>query len=304
MSRRTSCRAPFHSINAPFVGTTIFPTRSSQKNKEASGLTEFVLEYSRAAKHAAPVSLGCEIETCSAAPRFPTTRWSLIFDGKDAGPQPPGRGALGQICQIYWRPTFSFICRQGKSEAEAQDLTQDFFLTILEGKLLQSADPDRGRFRSLLLKSLKNFLIDADVKRRRYKRGGGIQFVPWDDWSFNSATNGSEAFAAETLFDIRWAATVAEGALRRLREECESKGHRQLYESLSRYLDTDRADISYRNLSLFLEVPETSVKRLMHEFRKRFRTLLREEVAKTIENQDDLEDEIRYLCVALSSVAS
>jgi DNA-directed RNA polymerase specialized sigma24 family protein len=207
---------------------------------------------------------------------------------------------------MYWRPIFGFICRQGYSASEAQDLTQDFFIVLLEGKLLVSADPNRGRFRSLLLKSLKNFLIDARIKTRRLKRGGGLEFVPWNDWSSDSLhwANGSKSCPAETFFDVGWAATIAEEALRRLREECESKGHRRFYEALSNYLDADRADICYRNLAIQLGVSEKSVKRLMHEFRKRFRTLLREEVGKTLNDQGDLEDEIRYLCAALSSAAS
>jgi RNA polymerase sigma-70 factor (ECF subfamily) len=221
-------------------------------------------------------------------------------------PEQCAREPLGELCQIYWRPIFGFIRRQGYNAPEAQDLTQDFFIVILEGKLLSSADPSRGRFRSLLLKSLKNFLIDARIKTRRQKRGGGVEFVPWDDWSSDSQkwATSRESCPAETLFDLRWAATIAEEALRRLREECESKGNRQLYEALSPYLDADRTEISYRSVAIQLKMPEKPIKRLIHQFRKRFRTLLREEVAKTIENPDDIEDEIRYLCAALSSVAA
>jgi DNA-directed RNA polymerase specialized sigma24 family protein len=221
-------------------------------------------------------------------------------------PKQYARESLGELCQIYWRPIFGFIRRQGYSAPQAQDLTQDFFIMILEGKLLCSADPSRGRFRSLLLKSLKNFLIDARIKTRRHKRGGGVEFVPWNDWSSDSLhwANVRASCPAETLFDVRWAATVAEEALRRLREECESKGHRELYKAFSHYLDADRTEISYRHLSVLLSMPEVSVKRLMHEFRKRFRTLLREELGKTLENPADAEDELRYLCAALASFAT
>src|SRR5688500_13735823 len=103
---------------------------------------------------------------------FATTRWSLIRNGHVAGAQSAGNEGLAKLCQIYWRPIFTFIYRSGYSAQDAQDLTQDFFLVILEGTLLQSADPARGRFRSLLVKSLENFLIDAAVKRQRRKRGG------------------------------------------------------------------------------------------------------------------------------------
>jgi DNA-directed RNA polymerase specialized sigma24 family protein len=207
---------------------------------------------------------------------------------------------------MYWRPVLGFICHQGYSESEAQDLTQDFFVMILQGKLLLSADPHRGHFRCLLLKSLKNFLINTGIKARRQKRGGNLEFIRLDDWvsGCSPAANDIELCAPEALFDVRWAATIAEEALRRLREECESKGCRQLYDVLSRYLDADRVDICYRLLSTQLGVSEKSLKRLLHQFRKRFRSLLREEVAKTTVNAEEIEDEIRYLCAALSSVTT
>ena len=239
--------------------------------------------------------------------RFATTRWTLIRAEQASPAQAAGNDALAELCQIYWRPIFTFICRRGYSVADAQDLTQDFFIEVLEGKLLQSADPERGRFRSLLLKSLTNFLIDRKVKSGRRKRGGTIQFIPWDDWmdeasaremlSTNDLAQGSD----ETLFDFRWASTLAERALHRLREECESKGHRRLFEVLSDYLAVDRGDISYRHLSMLLGASEASVKKLIHRFRVRYRVLLREEVAKTVKTPEEVDDEVRYLCSALSS---
>lgn len=246
----------------------------------------------------------------SALTHFATTRWSLILNWR--GPDAHSRANEGtaQLCQIYWRPILTFICRRGYSAADAQDLTQDFFVMILEGKLLPAADPNRGRFRSLLLKSLKNFLIDADVKRRRLKRGGAMQFVSWEHWISEAPSqlalpaNALESFPAEALFDVRWAATVAEQALRRLREECESKGRRRVYEVLSGYLTAERNEISYPKLSAALDASEASVKNLLHHFRVRYRLLLREEVAKTVANEADIDDEIRYLCAVLSATMS
>lgn len=240
-------------------------------------------------------------EEGNSAGSFPTTRWGLILGGKGPGPEDYARKPLGEICQMYWRPVLTFIRRQGYAAAEAQDLTQDFFVTILEGKILHSADPGRGRFRCLLLRSLKNFLIDAAIRGRTQKRGGSATFVQWDDWNENALgqTNGA---APESLFDVGWAVTIAEEALRRLAEECESQGHGELYRVLSPYLDADRAETCYRTLSVQLGVDQKLLKRLLHEFRKRFRTLLREEVEKTMGDDADVEDEIRYLCAALSSI--
>lgn len=214
---------------------------------------------------------------------------------------------LAQLCHIYWRPIFTYVYRRGYSEADAQDITQDFFLMIMEGNLLQSADPRRGRFRSLLLRSLKNFLIDVAAKSQRHKRGGEMQFVSWDKWmaaapaQLSLPTAKMESVPPETLFDAGWAAAVAGEALRRLRLECESKGRRRVYEVLHVYLTVERSDICYEKVSRALRIPEPSVKRLLHHFRTRYRTLLREEVAKTVESEANVDDEIRYLCAILST---
>jgi RNA polymerase sigma-70 factor (ECF subfamily) len=240
---------------------------------------------------------------------FATTRWSLIRIGGAAGARSDANESLAQLCQIYWRPIFTFIYRRGYSAQDAQDLTQDFFLVILEGSILQSADPSRGRFRSLLIRSLKNFLIDAQVKGRTQKRGGDLQFVSWEKWM--AETPGQVSISAqamatsppEALFDLSWAAAIAEEALRRLRVECESKGRRRVYEVLNGYLTSERGEISYQNLSVRLGLPEPSVKSLLHQFRARYRALLREEVAKTVETEAEVKDEIRYLCATLSTGA-
>ena len=179
---------------------------------------------------------------------------------------------------------------------------------ILEGKLFTSADPDRGRFRCFLLKSLKNFLIDVEIKHHRRKRGGDCDFISWEQWMAEApsqlliSARALESSPAETVFDVRWAASVAEQALRRLREECESRGHRRAYETLRDYLTVDRTEISYEYLSKILGVSTAVVKRLMHEFRTRYRTLLREEIAETVDDKADVDQEIRYLCTALSAI--
>jgi len=207
------------------------------------------------------------------------------------------------------RPIFTFICRHGYPVPDAQDLTQDFFMMILQDKFFASANPNRGRFRCFLLKSLKNFLIDAEIKRHRHKRGGDFAFVSWEELMAEApsqlliSARAVESCPAETLFDLRWAASVAEQALRRLREECESQGHRRTYGALRDYLTVDRTEISYEHLSKILGVSTSTVKRLMHQFRARYRRLLREEIAETVEDGADVDDEIRYLCRALSTVA-
>ena len=247
------------------------------------------------------------IESPGALTHFVTTRWSLIRPRCGGGTPSKIDPGLAQLCQIYWRPIFTFIYRRGYSAPDAQDLTQDFFVMIMEGNLLQSADPNRGRFRSLLLKSLTNFLIDAAAKQRRHKRGGRLQFVSLESWMAEARSQlylpraTMESAPPEALFDAGWAAAIAEEALRRLRLECESKGRRRVYEVLHPYLTAERSEICYESLSRALGVPEISVKSLLHHFRTRYRSLLREEIAKTVESEANVDDEIRYLCATLSA---
>jgi RNA polymerase sigma-70 factor (ECF subfamily) len=202
-----------------------------------------------------------------------------------------------------------FVSRRGYSTEDAQDLTQDFFAMMLETNWLEHADPNRGRFRSLLLKSLQNFLIKAAEKTHARKRGGDVEFVSWDDWMVEApsqlfiSAQALDSLPPERLFDLHWAATVVERALRRLREECEGKDRLRLFYALSRHLTAERDEVSYANLSAALGVAETTVKKQLHIMRQRYRCLLRDEVAHTVENPADVEGEIRYLCAALAAGA-
>ena len=242
--------------------------------------------------------------------RFTTTRWSVVLSCTNSGEDhDKATEALAELCRTYWRPIFAFVCRKGYSVPDAQDLTQDFFLMVLEGSLLQRADPNRGRFRSLLLKALQNFLIDDSIMKRARKRGGDMQFVSWDDWMAEAPSHLSipaqeaDSWPAEKIYDVRWAATTVEHALRRLGEECENRGRRRVFDVLSSCLAAEREDVSYGKLSKTLGVPEASVKRLVHQLRQRYRALLREEVAQTVEKPADVDEELRYLCAALAAAA-
>jgi RNA polymerase sigma-70 factor (ECF subfamily) len=249
--------------------------------------------------------------TRSESGRFHTTHWSLIVASLDARPEDGKAGeALAHICRIYWRPVFAFVCRKGHPVPDAQDLTQDFFVTVLKGKLLERADRSRGRFRSLLLAALQHFLLDAYDKRKAHKRGGNAKFVAWDEWMAEAPSQLSIPMAAikewpaETVFDVRWAATMAERALRHLQEECESHGRRRVFDALSGALTAERQDISYAALARELGVEESKIKALLHQMRLRYRQLLRAEVAATIEDPAEVDDELRYLCSALVASTS
>jgi len=237
---------------------------------------------------------------------FITTRWSVIFSAAN-GEEQKARGALAELCRTYWRPIFSFVRARGYSIEDAQDLTQDFFVTILEHNWLQHADRNRGRFRSLLLRSLQNVLINAAEKTHAHKRGGGVEFISWDDWMAEAPSQlsipiqGLDSLPPERIFDLTWATTVVEHAFQRLREECESKGKLWLFQALSSRLTDERDELSYAKLSGELGMAETAVKKQLHNMRQRYRSLLRDEVSQTVEDPTDVDDEIRYLCASLAT---
>lgn len=239
---------------------------------------------------------------------FDTTRWSVVLACADSGIESAAaHEALSELCRTYWRPIFAYICRRGYSTQDAEDLTQDFFTGLLEGALLKRADPERGRFRSLLLKALQDFLGRATEKLQTQKRGGRIRFVSWDDWMAEAPSQLSlsaqalNSWPPEQLFDLRWAATVVEQSLRRLREECQSKSRLRLFETLSGYLTAERADVSYHHLATNLGIAESAVKKQLHNLRRRYRWLIREEVAQTVQHPNDVDNEIRHLCATLAA---
>src|SRR5881275_3171201 len=240
--------------------------------------------------------------------RFMTTRWSVVLSCSDsATDEEKAQAALAELCKVYWRPVFGFICRQGHSVPDAQDLTQEFFAKVLKGRLLQSADRNRGRFRSLLLKALERFLHDEVDKRSARKRGGGLHFVSWDDWMAEAPSHlsipkqESDNWSPERIFDVRWAATVVERALRQLGDECEKRGRRRIFDVLSSCLSAEREDVSYATFARILGLEEAAVKRLVYRLRERYRRLLREEVAQTVGEAKEIDDELRYLCAALAA---
>lgn len=237
---------------------------------------------------------------------FATTRWSLVACAAHPSENgEPGRQALAELCRVYWRPIFLYILSRGYPVPEAQDLTQDFFVMILEGDLLGRANENRGRFRSFLLGSLRYFLDHARERNRAAKRGGKIHFISWDAQTAASQVwlpdTNQEVSSPERLFDLRWATTVVEQALARLRDECERLDRIRLFETLSHHLATDRADVHYSELARELGVAETVIKKQLHNLRQRYRWLLRDEVAQTVQNPCDVEDEIRHLCAVLAA---
>ena len=232
-------------------------------------------------------------------PNFLTTQWGLVVAASTEGTA-EARIALEELYRLYCFPVYAFIRRRGYGRQDAQDLTQDFFVHLLEKGTLGRADSQRGRFRSFLLGALDHFLAHAAERARAGKRGGGCQWVFLDD---NAAENcyqlaAPEGITAEKVFEARWAATMLEAALARLRGELQSDGKGHLFETLKGFL-TGQEDASYQQVADVLNLSLGALKTVIHRLRGRYRALLREEVARTVAKPAEVEEELRYLRAAL-----
>ncbi len=238
---------------------------------------------------------------------FATTRWTVIL-GAASGSDPTKAGvALEELCRVYWRPIYAFVRRQGHSAHDAQDLTQEFFGRLLAGPSLAGVDPARGRFRSFLLAALKHFLANEWDKARTLKRGGGVRIVPLEltDLSGDTEAVGVTVEARgsvspEAAYDRQWALALLDRVLIRLRDEHVAGGKSAFFEQLRPTLTADREALPYAILGAHLGLSEGAVKVAVHRLRLRYRELLREEIADTVERRDQVEQELRDLFAALS----
>jgi RNA polymerase sigma factor (sigma-70 family) len=232
-------------------------------------------------------------------PNFPTTQWGLVTAASVEG-APETRAALEELYRLYCYPVYAFIRRRGESRQDAQDLTQDFFVHLLEKGTLGRAAPQRGKFRSFLLGALDHFLAHSTERARAAKRGGGCQFVFLDDAAAEDRYQlaAPEGMTAEKVYEARWAATLVEAAFARLRNELESEGKGSLFEALQGFLVGGR-DASYQQVADALNLSLGTLKTSIHRLRARYRTLLRDEVARTVVTPAEVEEELHYLRAAL-----
>jgi RNA polymerase sigma factor (sigma-70 family) len=210
------------------------------------------------------------------------------------------KAALGDLYCTYSYPVYAFIRRRGYGREDAQDLTQDFFVHLLEKATLGRADPQRGRFRNFLLGTLDHFLAHADERARAQKRGGGCQFISLDANTAEARYQRAaiEGLSAEKIFDARWALALIETALARLRRELEDERKGWLFEALQGYL-VGEEEASYQQTAKALNLSLGAVKAAIHRMRGRYRSLLREEVARTVGTAAEIEAELRSLRASL-----
>jgi len=235
---------------------------------------------------------------------FASTRWTVVHQAADSQTASQhALSALSELCQIYWRPVYVFLRRQGIAQHDAQDLTQGFFADLIESRAYARADPVKGRFRSFLLGTLKHFVAHARDHDRAQKRGGCSVPVDLDEEAISEA----EAYAsrcshwsADGVFEREWAASLARQALDRLGQECELGGKGALFEALKSRLTTgDAAATPYEEIANRLGRTAVHLRVDVTRLRARYRAILREEVCGTVVDPRDVDEELRYLQQAM-----
>jgi RNA polymerase sigma-70 factor (ECF subfamily) len=213
--------------------------------------------------------------------------------------------ALSELCQIYWRPLYAFLRRQGYEPEDARDLTQGFFADLIETRAYAHADREKGRFRSFLLGALKHFIADARDRADALKRGGGMSLVTLD----NNAIAEAEAqigratkWQADNVYDREWAASLLRQALDRITQECALAGKSGLFGYLKPYLSAaEDSAIPYEEMARRSHRPVTTLRSDVARLRARYRAVLREEVRGTLLEAANVDEELRYLCRALAT---
>jgi DNA-directed RNA polymerase specialized sigma24 family protein len=240
----------------------------------------------------------CETATRDGA--FVSTRWTIIRDaGRSQLATSESLSALSELCQIYWRPVYLFLRRQGINQEDGQDLTQGFFAHLIQSRAYARADQAKGRFRSFLLGALKHFLADIRDRECRQKRGGGIAPVQLDESAISEAERQalrSENWSADHVYEREWAAALLQQALDRLRQECVLAGKGALFDGLKSHLAAGgEATTAYEELARRLGRPATTLRGDVGRLRTRYRAILREEVGGTVLEAADVDEELRHL---------
>jgi RNA polymerase sigma-70 factor (ECF subfamily) len=231
---------------------------------------------------------------------FTTTHWSVILLAGSATSEDADK-ALEHLCRAYWYPLYAYVRRQGHAASDAQDLTQDFFARFLERRHFRLADPHRGRFRTFLLSSLKNFLINEWEKSRAAKRGGTSVIFSLDEQDAEGRylAEPVDGLTPERIYEKRWAVALLDQVMTRLRDQYTANGRGQLFDALKPYIWDDVMADGYDSVSARLGMSDGSLRVAMHRLRESFRELLRTEVACTVESPAEVDEELRHLVAAL-----
>ena len=232
---------------------------------------------------------------------FTTTHWSVVLEAR--GESPAAEAALEKLCRTYWWPLYGFVRRQGYKPEEAQDLTQAFFARLLERRDFETVRRERGRLRSYLLASIKNFLSKARDREMTVKRGGGQPLISLDDLLARERVDQEPGhkLSADRIYERRWALTLLEQVFVRLRAEYEAAGKLPLFNRLKELLARESGQPSQAEVAAEMQMTENAVKQALHRLRHRYRQLLHEEIAHTVAVPEDVEDELRHFIAALQT---
>jgi len=230
---------------------------------------------------------------------FTTTHWSVVLEAQ--GESPAAKEALEKLCRTYWRPIFAFLRRQGIAPAEAEDITQGFFAELLERRSLSAVRKEKGRLRSFLLGGLKYFVANEDRRAMAIKRGRGQRPIPLEELRAGERIEMEPAdpMTAEMIYERRWALTVLERVLSRLKNEYSAAGNAALFDCLKELLPDEPGSPSQAQIAARLEMTENAVRQAFYRFRQRYQALLREEIANTVATPGDIEDELRHLIAVI-----
>jgi RNA polymerase sigma-70 factor (ECF subfamily) len=232
---------------------------------------------------------------------FATTHWSVVLAaGHDSSPD--AQAALEKLCRGYWYALYAYVRREGYGSHDAQDLVQGFFARFLEKRYLAQVDPDKGRFRSFLLGSLRHFLSDERDRARAAKRGGGQSLISLDaqDAEGRYSLEPADEMSAEKIFERRWALTMLEATRDRLSDEYGAAGKAQRFAVLEKFLPGEQVAGTYAQAAELLGVAPGTVKWEVHQLKRRYRELLRAEIAHTVASADQIAEEVRHLIGVLS----
>lgn len=228
--------------------------------------------------------------------RFENTRWTQVWKACNHN-TPSAQEALSELCHVYWGPLYTFVRRKGHSKEDSEDLTQAFFVQLLEKKYLQRASPERGRFRTFLLTSLNNFLHNEWDRHQAVKRGGCCFVVSLEELQTEERYQ-QEPFhnlTAEKLYNRRWVLILLERSMDMLRREYTTAREQVAFEALQGFLTVDPNSESYQDVAARLQLTVDAVKMRVHRLKQRFRILLREQVADTVSDENDIDEEIHHL---------
>lgn len=227
---------------------------------------------------------------------FATTHWSLVLEaGRRSAPE--ADAALEMLCRAYWFPLYAFARRRGYSPDDAADLTQEFFSRLIEKSFLESANPERGRFRTFLLTIFQRFLAKEFDRSQAIKRGGGLTHlsIDFDDGEMRYAGGLTDEQTPERIFERQWALTLLQRVVDQLRTEYRSKGKGELFEQCRSFLVGSAAAIGAAGTARNLNITEGALRVAIHRLRERYRELLRIEVAGTIADETTIDDELLQL---------